>query len=479
MVDRAEITPSQVETILAIEENHFCDVKAIDIKPGKLTESLSAFANTSGGEVYLGIDERKENGEKVRKWRGFTDIEAANAHLQVLEAMKPLGGHYQAVFLKCASVPGYVLHLEIPKSKDIIKASDGYPYVRKGAQKLRVDTPEGLRRLQLDKGIISFEDEVVNAQIESVTNSIAVINFMLGVIPTGDPQAWLTKQSLIANGRPTVAGVMLFHDEPQSALPKRSAIKIYRYKTRNDEGARDQLAEDPITVEGCAYDLIYAAVARTKEIIQGIRKLTDKGLEQVLYPDETLHEIITNAVLHRDYSLASDIHIRIFDNRVEVQSPGKIPGHVTKENILDEQAARNPRLVRLINKFPNAPNKDVGEGLNTAFEAMKALRLKTPEIEETDTSVIVHILHSPLASPQDAVMAYLENHDEVTNSVARELTGIRSENSMKDVFLSLFRRQLIERVPGKNGNKAAWQKWTGAGVEAGASDVPTLDEEGG
>ena len=103
--------------------------------------------------------------------------------------MKPLGGHYNASFLKCASVPGYVLYLEIPKSKDIIKASDGYPYVRKGAQKLRVDTPEALRRLELDKGIISFEDEVVNAPIESITNSLAVINFMLGVIPTGDPQA--------------------------------------------------------------------------------------------------------------------------------------------------------------------------------------------------------------------------------------------------------------------------------------------------
>lgn len=148
---------------------------------------------------------------------------------------------------------------------------------------------------------------------------------------------------------------------------------------------------------------------------------------------------------------------------MEVQSPGKIPGHVTKENILDEQAARNPRLVRLINKFPNPPNKDVGEGLNTAFQAMKALRLKAPEIEETDTSVIVHIRHSPLASPQDAVMSYLANHDEVTNSIARELTGIRSENSMKDVFLSLFRRRLIERVPNKNGNKAAWQKWTVVG----------------
>jgi len=470
MVERVEITPAQVAAILAIEENHFHDVKAIEIKPGKMSESVSAFANTSGGEIHIGIDERKENGKKVRTWRGFSDMEAANAHLQVLEGMKPLGGHYHAVFLKCSTVPGYVLHIETPKSKDIINASDGYPYTRKGAQKLRVDTPEALHRLRLDKGIISFEDDVVNAPLETVTNSVAVIDFMLGVIPTGDPEAWLAKQALIIDKRPTVAGVMLFHDEPQSALPKRSAVKIYRYKTRNEEGTREQLAGDPITVEGCAYDLIYAAVAKTKEIIQGIRKLTDKGLEAVLYPDETLHEIITNAVLHRDYSLASDIHIRIYDNRVEVQSPGRLPGHVTKQNILDEQAARNPRLVRLINKFPNAPNKDVGEGLNTAFEAMKALRLKPPEIEETDTSVIVHIRHSPLASPQDAVMAYLENHAEITNSIGRELTGIRSENSMKDVFLSLNRRQMIERVPDKKGRNAAWRKWTGFGADADGDD---------
>ena len=288
--------------------------------------------------------------------------------------MRPLAGHYAATFMSCPGFSGYVLHVEIPKSRDILKASDGHPYVRKGAQKLRVDTPDALHRLRLDKGIISFEDDVVKIALPGVTNSVAIINFMLSVIPTGDPEAWLCKQQLIVDDRPTVAGVMLFHDEPQSVLPKRTGVKIYRYKTRDDEGTREQLASDPITIEGCAYDLIYEAVGKTKDIVQGIRKLTDKGLEGVLYPDETLHEIITNAVLHRDYSIPSDIHIRIYDNRVEVQSPGTLPGHVTTQNILDEQAARNPRLVRLINKFPNAPNKDVGEGLNTAFAAMKALR---------------------------------------------------------------------------------------------------------
>src|SRR5205085_4118300 len=130
------------------------------------------------------------------------------------------------------------------------------------------------------------------------------------------------------------------------------------------------------------------------------------------------HEIVTNAVLHRDYSIAADVQIRIFDDRIEIESPGKFPGHVTVNNVLNEQFARNPKIVRLINKFPNAPNKDVGEGLNTAFEAMERLRLKEPEIEEQAHSVVVHIRHTPLASPHEAVMSYQESNPEITNRKA-------------------------------------------------------------
>ena len=183
-------------------------------------------------------------------------------------------------------------------------------------------------------------------------------------------------------------------------------------------------------------------------------------MEPVKYPFETLHEIVTNAVLHRDYSIAADVHIRIFDNRIEVESPGLLPGHVTTRNILDEQFARNGALVRLINKFPNPPNKDVGEGLNTAFKAMGKLRLKPPLIEETENAVIVNIKHDPLASPEESVMDYLGNHDLITNRLARELTGITSENTMKEVFYRLRDSQQIERVPGRSAAAAAWRKVT-------------------
>ena len=132
-------------------------------------------------------------------------------------------------------------------------------------------------------------------------------------------------------------------------------------------------------------------------------------------------------------------------------------GHVTLKNILNEQFSRNPKIVRLINKFPHAPNKDVGEGLNTAFKAMQELRLKPPEIFETESSVIIIIKHEKLASPEETVMEYLKTHDEITNKIGREITGIESENSMKRVFWALRDTGYIEQVPGKKGNKYAWR----------------------
>ena len=212
---------------------------------------------------------------------------------------------------------------------------------------------------------------------------------------------------MLQHDKPTVAGALLFADEPQAVLPKRSAVKIFRYQTVEEGVNREVLAFNPLTIEGPIYDLIDKAVAATKDIVESIKKIGGGGLEEISYPDETLHEIVTNAVLHRDYSIATDAQVRIYDDRVEVESPGRLPGHVTIANVLDEQFARNPKIVRLINKFPNPPNKDVGEGLNTAFQAMRGIRLQDPEITEKDNSVVVYIRHTRLSSPAQIVMEYL------------------------------------------------------------------------
>ncbi|MBW4454055.1 MAG: putative DNA binding domain-containing protein [Nostoc indistinguendum CM1-VF10] len=454
-----KINYEQVSQILSSEESHFLDLKSIDIKPAKLTRSISAFANASGGEVYIGIDETKIDGKNQRIWRGFADQEDANAHLQVFQELFPLSQYYSYTFLSCDGCIGLVLQVEINKNREIVKALDRpIPYLRLGAQNLPQDTEEKLARLRLDKGIDSFETSTVKADMEVITNSLPILNFMLRVIPSAEPEQWLKKQQLIINGKPTVGGVLLFSEEPQALLPKRCGVKVYRYKTADEEGRRENLAFDPITVEGCLYDQIIEAVNKTKNIVEEIPKLQSGRLQHIEYPNEVLHEIITNAVLHRDYSILKDVQIRIFDNRVEVESPGRLPGHITIDNILKEQFARNGVIVRLINRFPEAPNKDVGEGLNTAFEAMTRLRLKVPVILEQENSVIVYIRHEPLASIESAIIKYLNDHENITNKIARRIASVDSESTIKAAFNRLREQGLIEIVPGTKTTTSAWRK---------------------
>ncbi len=340
-----KITDGQVNQILNSEEGHFLDLKSKDITPSKLSKSLSAFANTDGGELYIGIGE--DNSRTNRTWSGFTTIEKANSHLQVFDQMFVFGQFFNCVFLTNTSQRGYILKAEVFKTPDIKYATDKKAYVRRGAQSIPYDSPDLMERLKYDKGIISFEVQTVNDNEELITNSLVTIEFLINQIPTAEPEEWLRKQHLLNDHKPTIAGVLLFAEEPQAVLPKRCSIKIYRYSTTQKEGTRDTLEFTPITIEGDLYHLISKAVNKTVEIVENVHVNTTEGLQKVNYPHVTLHEVITNAVLHRDYSLLRDVHIRIFDNRIEVESPGKLPGHVSIKNILQEQFARNGSIIRL------------------------------------------------------------------------------------------------------------------------------------
>jgi ATP-dependent DNA helicase RecG len=454
------ISPERADIVTSIEEGQFHDVKSRNILPSKLSNTISAFSNSDGGDLYIGIEELMlGGGAKRRDWLGFEDVEAANGHIQAFEKWFPLGTDFQYTFLRCDGRPGVILHAQVSRTKTVFKAADGVPYVRRGAQNLPVNSPEALRRLEYAKGVVSFETEPVNAPKELATQSPVLDKFLTHIVPTGaDAEAWLKKQSLLQEDRPTVGALLLFAEEPQAPLPKRCGIKIYRYKTREAEGFRDVLAFTPITVEGCIYSQIKEAVRITTETTESISRMGDTGLEAVKYPSETLHEIITNAVIHRDYSVADDVHIRIFDNRIEVQSPGRLPAHLTVKNILTERFARNGAIVRLLNKFPDPPNKDVGEGLNTAFQKMHQLGLKEPSITERDNDVLVTIRHETLASPEEAILAFLEKNPTIRNKQARAITHISEDHKIKTIFGRMQEKDLIEQVPGTRTASTAYQR---------------------
>ncbi len=451
-IEIVHLTQQEAEKIRLTPEGQFADVKGRFIAPKDLTTDVSAFANADGGDLYIGIE------NIGRQWAGFADMEKANGHLQIFEELFPLGNDFQYDFLRADEYQGLVLHVQINKTRGIVYASNRVPYLRRGAASYPQNTPEKVRRLALNKGVESFEAETLSLTKDIIIESPIIKRFIKEVVPMTTPEKWLIKQNLIIDGKPTVAGVLVFSEEPQAYLPKHCGIKIYRYKSSEVEGHRDLLDGDPITVEGDLYSQIKEAVRATKEITERIPKLSDDGLGYVSYPEETLHEILTNAVLHRDYSIKDDIHIRIFDNRVEVQSPGRLPANLTVDNILDERFARNGALVRILNKFPEPPNKDVGEGLNTAYNKMIEAGLKQPEPKELENGVLFLIKHEPLASPTEIISQYLEKNAQIKNAKAREITHIKTDFKMKSIFNKMEKAGLIERVPGTRTASTAWQK---------------------
>jgi ATP-dependent DNA helicase RecG len=244
MIEHKTIGRDEASRILALEENHFLDFKSSAIAPAKLSESISAFANTAGGELFIGISQI--NNKRINEWNGFRSFEESNGLFAYIQNVNAVASSYTGLWLNCREYNGYVLQLIIPKTRDIILATDGYAYVRHNAQNVRLKSPEEINRLQLDKGIVTYEDEITNVDRDTITNSIVTLKFILSQVPSAEPDEWMKKQSLLIDpGRPTVAGVLLFADEPQAALPKRSAIKVLRYGTREEEGRREQLCGRP------------------------------------------------------------------------------------------------------------------------------------------------------------------------------------------------------------------------------------------
>lgn len=448
-----QLTNEQKNSYIDRNEGHFFDRKSKQISPASLLKTISAFANADGGEALIGLEDPENGGD----WLGFDSPEDANGHIQAIDEIFPLGSGIGITFLSHQSSHGYLLRLDVGKSKEIIKVPKGEVYVRRGPRNHKVTSATDLERLKLNKGITTFEDSLAAVPLSLVSEGAALRDFLDCNAISSSELEWLEKQLLVRDGKVSVAALMLFCDEPQVVLPSAS-IKVYRYRTIEETGTRDTLVGIPISIEGNAYSQIKNAVSKIREITNGISVIGVAGMERIEFPEVAIHEVVANAVLHRDYSIDDSVHVRIFDNRVEVRSPGVLPGHVTVKNILKSRSIRNNKICRLINKFRNPPNKDVGEGLSSAFQAMRDLKLRSPEIHQDEATVTVLLRHERLGSAEESIINYLSTHEEINNTIARELCAINDANKMKRVLLDMVKGGVVVPIPNRSRRYAGYQK---------------------
>ncbi|MDR1989995.1 MAG: hypothetical protein LBQ09_07155, partial [Acidobacteriaceae bacterium] len=194
-------------------------------------------------------------------------------------------------------------------------------------------------------------------------------------------------------------------------------------------------------------------------------------------------EAITNAVIHRDYRLNHDIHVRIFDTRIEVLSPGLLPGRITPATIHRAKSlARNSLLASNLREFPVPPNVDAGEGVPMMFDVMRANNLYPPlyrELrEQVQAAVMVTLLNEERPPIWEQASAWIDLRGPLANSDLCQIASIDTLKASKMLKRWVEQGLLVANTAGGKRNTTYSKPTTELGIgTAGSLSFPPDNEQ--
>ena len=195
------------------------------------------------------------------------------------------------------------------------------------------------------------------------------------------------------------AAAVLFATDPTKHIPRAAAQLVRRIGVGPEPGpasARTEFAGPLSTVAEQCMTFITDHTGR-HEIVAGLWR---ESVPE--YPEEVLREAIVNALAHRDYGLVgSTVDITIWDDRIEVTSPGPLPGHITVDNMRQEHYSRNPRIMRILKTMGLV--EEYGDGVDRMFREMESRLLEPPLFNATPDSVTVTLRNRMLVDIDDQV----------------------------------------------------------------------------
>ena len=377
----------ELKELIEKGEDSFAEFKEEKVHPDDLAAEMVAFANTEGGRILLGISDKKQI-------KGISDpdkemLRVENISNNNCEPSLPVSTEKLKINNKI------ILCIYIPKGPERpYRTNRGVYYIRKSSGK-RQATREELFRLYQATSSIHYDELSVPATSIDELDILYFRKFFESFYQTKIEDMGVDLNKLLENMKVlkqtdeklvfTVGGYLLFALNPQQHFP---FCKITVAKFDGNEIGEEFEKKD---LEGKLEEQIKAAETVLNLYLK--TKVRIKGFEDELkqeIPKGALREVVINAIAHRDYHMASQIRIFIFDNRIEFRNPGKLPNTVTLENIkLGVHAERNPLIISYLAKMGYMTQ--IGTGIIRMIRLLKEHTGREPDFEERGEEFIVRI----------------------------------------------------------------------------------------
>ena len=354
--------------------------------PEDLAAALVAFANTDGGDLFLGVDDAGGT-------PGVADVDRIGQRVDNV-AYNNCSPPVTVLQETVAAERGTVLVVRVPKGEGRpYRTNRGVYYTRTASGRRHALREELLRLFQADAR--AFYDETPMRGSTSADLDGDAADEMLEAIgerSRGLVIAGLPQRRLLANwglltesdGRPTVAGMLLLGAAPQRLLPHAyvSALRI----------PGTEIATPPMDqkrIEGRAFDLLVDAERFLEFHL--LRRHRIRGMEPEVMPElplSALREALVNAVAHRDYAVTGPIRVLVFEDRVEVRSPGGLPNSVRLAQLpAGVHVLRNPTLYNLLLK--RGLVTDVGSGIPRMIQLVRDQTGREPTLRLAGDEFVV------------------------------------------------------------------------------------------
>lgn len=432
---RHKIVEYSVEELRIKKEDQTYDRKSARKDPKGLSNHIVAFANADGGVLVIGIE---DNGEIT----GIDDYtENINEILRVpFDFCKP-SVLVEPETIECVDKNGksnHLLAIKIPQSPELHANQQDDVYYRMGDKSQKLSFDDRLR-LMYSKGSRYYEDEpVADSSIEDIDMDFVAI-YCKKIGYTKSPEEYIRQnKSFIAikSGRQEMSGaaILLFGKNPQQYF-QRARIRFIRYDgIQAKVGAEMNVVKDKIFT-GRILDMVEKTLSFVRDQIKEHTYLGKEGrfVTTPEFPDFVWKEIIINAVTHRDYSIkGTDIQIKMFDDRIVVESPGNLPGIVRLSNIRQVHFSRNPKIAAFLHEYDYV--QEFGEGVDRMYREMEKAGLPAPEYNN-----IAFMLNVTIRNKINVV-------DNVAESVVDNVADHVIDNASNTTKLSFTEQAILKHL---------------------------------